>query len=130
MLILLVSILFCIIAVESLSFLSSHFSFQLHWQLLFPLRAINVYHTWLHFVSSSDKQWLKCQCQAMLFNTSVLLMQIVIAKWALPSNSLWYIYCRNKERRKYHEHINGMSCHSIKEYKISFTKCSYVEFWF
>lgn len=107
-LLLLFSILFYITARQSLSFLSSHCSFQLHWQLFFPLRAINVYHTWLHLVSSTDKQWLKHQCQAMSFNTSASLMQIVMAIWTLPHDFLLHNYSRSKSRGTYHEHINDV----------------------
>lgn len=74
----------------------------------FPLRAINVYHTWLHLVSSTDKQWLKHQCQAMSFNTSASLLQIVMAIWTLPHDFLLHNYSRSKSRGTYHEHINDV----------------------
>lgn len=51
-----------------------------------------------HLVSSTDKQWLKHQCQAMSLNTSVSLMQIVMAIWTLPSDFLLHNYSRGKSR--------------------------------
>lgn len=103
------SLLFCMTAVESLSFLSSYSSIQLHWQLFLSPES----NQCLPYLATpcvfTDKQWLKHQCQAMSFNTSVSLMQIVMTVWTLLYDFLWHNYGKSKARGTYHKHLNEVS---------------------